>query len=687
MTSTKGRITVALSVGLLVVAAAWSRAADRPAEKAPGGGHNRATDWLSEAKIGAFMHFLPDASSFALVDEFDVAAVTRQLADSGVRYLVFTLGQNSGYMNAPNDTYERIAGFAPGTRCARRDLPKELAAALKPHGIRLMLYLPCQTPNRDLEAIRAFGLPEAPENRDRKLDLEFAKKWAHVIREWSDRYGDAVSGWWFDGGYEWIGFNSQIARVYAEAAKHGNPQAVVTFNPGVSLKRWTDAEDYTAGELNDPFTYSCSGRWLDGSQWHALTFLGDAWGRRNTRHPDDRWTEWVGRVTAEGGVVTLDMGPNWDAAAGPVGTFSEAQLRQLQAIVRAVRDPAGSQAAKPRMKLGAYYFEGWAGRSAFDDGTPQRAWAKGMPTHFTKKLATEYAGRTPLWGWRDDDPEIMERQIDLAADHGVAFFSFCWYWRDNKGPINVEAIENDSLNVGLRLFLQAKNNHRMEFCLLVANHGGSEIVGPEAWKQAADYWMPLFEHPRYLRVEGRPLLVIFSPRGSNPEGLTYLQQAARKAGLPGVAVAGCGGGKPEEGYSLRTHYNVRPPGPGVSARHAYQELVEANVRAWHGSPEQPLIPVATQGWDRRPWEATGGEGLGKGSPVSWYFQGRTPEAFGRLLDRMARWIDAHPEQTTKDRLALVYAWNEMGEGGWLVPCRDDPDGAYLKAIRRVVLGK
>ena len=54
---------------------------------------------------------------------------------------------------------------------------------------------------------------------------------------------------------------------------------------------------------------------------------------------------------------------------------------------------------------------------------------------------------------------------------------------------------------------------------------------------------------------------------------------------------------------------------------------------------------------------------------------------------MARWIDAHPEQTTKDRLALVYAWNEMGEGGWLVPCRDDPDGAYLKAIRRVVLGK
>ena len=199
-----------------------------------------------------------------------------------------------------------------------------------------MLYLPCQTPNQDLQAIGAFGLSETPADRDRKLGLAFASKWATVIREWSDRYGDAVSGWWFAGGYESIGFNSEIAWIYAEAAKHGNPQALVTFNPGVSLKRWTDAEDYTAGELNEPFTYSCEGRWLDGSQWHALTFLGDTWGRRNTRYPDDQWSQWVGRVAAKGGAVTLDMGPNYAAAAGPVGTFSEAQLKQFQAIVRAV---------------------------------------------------------------------------------------------------------------------------------------------------------------------------------------------------------------------------------------------------------------------------------------------------------------------------------------------------------------
>lgn len=296
------------------------------------GQKNPATDWLAAAQVGAFMHFLPRADTFPLVEKFDVPALAKQLADSGVRYFVFTLGQNSGYMNAPNAAYEAVTGYAPGERCAARDLPKELAAALKPHGIRLVLYLPCQTPNADVRAIRAFGLPETPANRDRKIDGAFAQRWAKVILEWSDRYGEAVSGWWFDGGYEWIGFNAEIARVYAAAAKHGNPQSVVTFNPGVSLKRWTDAEDYTAGELNEPFTHACAGRWLDGSQWHVLTFLGKTWGQRDTRYPDEAWVKWVGGVTAKGGAVTLDVGPNYEASS-PVGALADGQVRQLKALV------------------------------------------------------------------------------------------------------------------------------------------------------------------------------------------------------------------------------------------------------------------------------------------------------------------------------------------------------------------
>jgi hypothetical protein len=40
----------------------------------------------------------------------------------------------------------------------------------------------------------------------------------------------------------------------------------------------------------------------------------------------------------------------------------------------------------------------------------------------------------------------------------------------------VKAIEEDPKHLPMRLFMEAKNNSRMEFSLLVANHGGFEIV-------------------------------------------------------------------------------------------------------------------------------------------------------------------------------------------------------------------
>ncbi len=357
---------------------------------------------------------------------------------------------------------------------------------------------------------------------------------------------------------------------------------------------------------------------------------------------------------------------------------------------------AEAQEAKPRMKLGAYYFAGWSGKCPYDDGSVSNAWAKNMPTHFTKKLATEYAGRTPVWGWRDDTPTLMERQIDLAADNGVAYFSFCWYWHDNKKPLNAKAIEEDSKHLPMNLFMRAKNNSRMEYCLLVANHGGAEIVGTAAWKQAADFWIAnYFKHPRYLRSEGKPVVMIFSPKGSDKDGLAYLQEAAKKAGFPGVWVAGCGNVKAEDGYQLATAYNTKPnkdaEGKALNLETIYpfKLLADWNASVWNSTnrPALPYIPVATQGWDRRPWEAKNGEGLGKGSGVSQHFSRGTPAEFETYLKRMADWMDANPKQATPDRLGLIYAWNEIGEGGWIVPCRDDPEGAWLKAIRRVVYGK
>ena len=302
----------------------------------PASFHNSDTDWLRDARYGVFMHFLPgDAKGLALVDKFDAEALAEQLEAVGAKYFVFTLGQNSGYFNSPNTAYDKFTGYAPGERCSARDLPLDLYDALKPKGIRLMLYLPCQTPNRDARAQKAFGLAQGP--KDQPIDLGSARKWAKVIQEWSDRYGDKVAGWWFDGGYDHVRFNEAIARIYAAAAKHGHPHAIVTFNPGVRLVRHTQAEDYTAGELNDPFDTIPTSRWVWGSQWHALTFLGASWSHRDTRHPTDHWVRWAKTVVAGEGVVTLDMGPNWDPAAGPIGALADAQVEQVKAIKAALR--------------------------------------------------------------------------------------------------------------------------------------------------------------------------------------------------------------------------------------------------------------------------------------------------------------------------------------------------------------
>ena len=78
---------------------------------------SHVADWLHEARIGAFIHFLPDVGHGPrAVAGFDPEALARQLEDIGARYFVFTLSQNSGWINSPNAAYDRLAGFRPGER-------------------------------------------------------------------------------------------------------------------------------------------------------------------------------------------------------------------------------------------------------------------------------------------------------------------------------------------------------------------------------------------------------------------------------------------------------------------------------------------------------------------------------------------------------------------------------------------
>ncbi|MGA1236314.1 MAG: alpha-L-fucosidase [Limisphaerales bacterium] len=295
------------------------------------GNQNPDTDWFSQAGYGLFMHCLPsNKQQLEQLNDFDVDRLAREIHESGAQYFIITLGQNSGYFISPNTTYDEQTGYSAGARCSTRDLPLHLYAALQPRGIRLLLYLPCQAPNRDPAAQRAFGLPEGP--ADQPLTLDFARRWAAVIQEWSDRYGDKVSGWWFDGAYDHVRFDESVAQLYAKAARHGNPHAIVTFNPGVRVIRHTQTEDYTAGELNEPLDQLPTSRWLEGSQWHALTYLGSNWGQPDTRYTPNQWATWINAVMQTQGVVSLDIALEWAPADRPLGSLQPDQMQQLLGI-------------------------------------------------------------------------------------------------------------------------------------------------------------------------------------------------------------------------------------------------------------------------------------------------------------------------------------------------------------------
>jgi len=312
------------------------------------------TDWFRDARWGVFMHCLGEPEESAAqwnrrIDGFDVETLAGQLREIGAGYFFITIGQNSGHYCAPNETYDSIVGIEP-SKCSRRDLVSDLFDALNPLGIPLMVYLPAGAPDRDPVAMEKLawengsqpdyarprhGLDEKgkPWGSANAPNIEFQLKWEGVIREWSLRWSRKVRGWWFDGCY----FANAMYRrpeppnfeSFAAAAKAGNPDSLVAFNPGAltPVISMTEHEDYTAGELIGTLAIPCPGRRVDGAQYHVLSSLTGSWiDRQAPAVSDELIAAYTRYVNSNEGVVTWDVRPN------PDGTLVESFLDQLRAL-------------------------------------------------------------------------------------------------------------------------------------------------------------------------------------------------------------------------------------------------------------------------------------------------------------------------------------------------------------------
>ncbi|HOX03051.1 MAG TPA: glycoside hydrolase family 99-like domain-containing protein [Candidatus Paceibacterota bacterium] len=313
--------------------------------------------------------------------------------------------------------------------------------------------------------------------------------------------------------------------------------------------------------------------------------------------------------------------------------------------------------------VGVYYFPGWNSAMRW---TP----------------ITRYPERRPLLGWyQEGRPEVMDWQIRWAVEHGISFFAFDWYW--SRGARQLEHALHDG-------YFQSRYRSLLPFCLLWANHNPEGSSSIEDCRAVARHWIDqYFRRPEYYRLEGRPLVVIFSmyrlQSDLGTEGargaLEAMREECRRQGLPPVYLMACVNGIAEareaerEGYDAITAYNWPTVGMRGQARWSpYEEVTAGYRQQWKdliAHCRLPLAPPVSGGWDSRPWHGQ--------RAIARY--GRAPASFRAHLREAADLIRENPRSTLP--LVMIEAWNEWGEGSYIEPHNEAGFG-YLDAIREVL---
>ena len=310
---------------------------------AAAGEKNPNTDWFSEAGYGVFVHYLhslqnnpaglhslgKQTSWDECVKEIDTEAFAEQMSQAGAGYVIFTMHQITRHLAAPNATYDRLTGYKPGQACATRDIVEDLYQALHKRNIRLMLYWTGDGPRADKQAATGLKYPYNA-GQHNKVTTEFVRNWASVVREYGERYGDKVAGWWVDGCYPNIGYDQEKMGILAGALRAGSPKRIIALNVGVQdkVRAYSKHEDYTTGEQNQ-FKDIPSGRWVNGEQWHVLSYLGSShqgWGMPGSKYTKQQLIDYVHACNQKGGVVSIDVMLFRD------GRLDRSQLEILKAL-------------------------------------------------------------------------------------------------------------------------------------------------------------------------------------------------------------------------------------------------------------------------------------------------------------------------------------------------------------------
>ena len=313
----------------------------------------------------------------------------------------------------------------------------------------------------------------------------------------------------------------------------------------------------------------------------------------------------------------------------------------------------------------------------------------------------------------------MEEKIAEAADAGIDFFIFDWYYYDD-GPFLHRALEEG--------FFGARNRGRLKFCTMWANHDWTDIhpittyddppllypgkVGRATFEKAAQIHIErYFPRPEYYTVDGAKYFSVYSLHkliesfGSAEEtrrALADFRIAVKAAGFRDLHLNAIIWGNPLlpgekqqiDPASLAQECGFDSTGSYVWAHHIsgegrqtpWENTCRKYLDAWREIDRtSPLeyFPNLTVGWDASPrvspfldWNR------GKGYPFGGAMVGRTPEKFEKAL---LEYLRRARQSRSKHKIITLNSWNEWTEGSYLEPDTRFGNG-YLEALKRVLRG-
>jgi hypothetical protein len=351
------------------------------------------------------------------------------------------------------------------------------------------------------------------------------------------------------------------------------------------------------------------------------------------------------------------------------------------------KTPGSSRLAErtARPLVGAIRWDAWHG-------------ARGSPGMAVQRSLSpkKWHHRLPFFGRVISDSEVsvdgasqgvMDREIEYASGAGLDYWAFVTY-----DP-------NDPMSLGLKYYLSSERRTSIRFCLITEH---SRWGDRNNYGERIRRFVQLMGEDTYLTVQGgRPLLYLGFIQDDGVKkrwgaieefrkAVDALRAMARQRGLanPYIVIMEF---NPERGHRLREQLGADAIGcyaaQGGESAAPYGNLAAYAERFWERSKStgSEVVPIVMSGWDRRPrvehpvpWETWQQPGVG----LEKYYEQPTPEALGTHLRHAIEWIRSNPDSSPA-HAALIYAWNENDEGGWLVPTISEGT-ARLDAIRRVL---